>query len=425
MLAYAALILHHLWRAHWDPSVFVVAGDKMVDRAALLAPIAVLPNSDGYDGEYYYRLALNPFTTKRTDYGITIDYPPFRMQRIGYPLLAWIVSAGGRPALLSWVLIGLNLIGVGVITAVSTNLALRAAREPWLGLLPSLYPGFLLTILRDTTEIVAAAFAIVAVYFALNRSLWRAAPFWAAAVLTRETTLLYLFGFLVVAVFQMIKARHRPWDIVPIIIPVVIFCAWQCVLFFRWGAFPVHSGAAHDIGVPFVGIYQFLMINLSGHSLGPYAYIFLAAIFGGLSVLTLGHVVFKWKCPASLIVAWSVYAVLIQTLLRSLNFDSALHGYFITAFLFCAFIVGIVGYTALNDREIPVPLIVTWAAYTLLLVCLSASVWSQPYDFLRAFSDCYVTGMILIILTWRPSTRIASLAVGVMLPPTIFYGSVA
>ncbi len=102
-------------------------------------PIAILPNSFGYDGEFYYRLALDPFTAKKIDYGIGLDDPPYRMQRIGYPLLAWAVSLGNA-RILSWVMISLNLAGLGLIARAGAGIALRAGAPAWAGTLAALYP---------------------------------------------------------------------------------------------------------------------------------------------------------------------------------------------------------------------------------------------------------------------------------------------
>ena len=51
--------------------------------------------SDGYDGQFVYRLALDPFTHAVTAHGITLDNPAYRQQRIATALLAHV--ARGHP----------------------------------------------------------------------------------------------------------------------------------------------------------------------------------------------------------------------------------------------------------------------------------------------------------------------------------------
>lgn len=371
--AYTVLVLVRLEQRNWDASTFIVAGDRYVNRTQLIAPIAVIPNSSGYDGQFYYRLALNPFATEVTQYGITLDVPAYRVKRIGFPFLAWAVSSGHAREL-PWVMIGLNLVGLGAIAYVSTKLTRRHNAPVYLGLLPCLYPGFFLTLLRDTTEVVAAAFACAAMYLALNRSFWKAIPFATAAALTRETTILYLFGFGVTALIRMFRERKWSWDIVAIAIPAIIFLGWQYLVFRTWGASPF-SGTEPNLGMPFVGIWSFFNTN----SLGP-----------------LQH-----------------------------TFEFKLHAYFLGAAVICGLIGLIVAGEAIRGAP-PPPITISWAICALLVICLTTSVWVEPYAYLRAFSDCYVVGTILLILSRHLSgARYALAVVGLMWAPTFWYGSVA
>ena len=41
-------------------------------------------HSPGYDGQFFYRLALRPWTQTRTEFGITFDEPAYRQQRLVY-----------------------------------------------------------------------------------------------------------------------------------------------------------------------------------------------------------------------------------------------------------------------------------------------------------------------------------------------------
>src|SRR4030095_8355569 len=90
----ALFTLGMLLRSGFDASTFVTAGDKYCDPALVPDNLSVLKNSSGYDGQFYYRLALDPFTSRRTDFGVTLDIPSFRHQRILYPFMALALSAG-------------------------------------------------------------------------------------------------------------------------------------------------------------------------------------------------------------------------------------------------------------------------------------------------------------------------------------------
>src|SRR3972149_5427209 len=57
-IAYAIFLNARLSEHQYDFSVFVTAGDIFVDANAAPDGLKILQNSDGYDGQFYYRLAL-------------------------------------------------------------------------------------------------------------------------------------------------------------------------------------------------------------------------------------------------------------------------------------------------------------------------------------------------------------------------------
>jgi len=83
-----------------DVSLFVIAGGVNVDASKVPAGLTVIPNIGGYDGIWFYRLAINPFTSVQAAHGIRIDNPPYRQQRVMYPLIVcccpWDTSPGFR-----------------------------------------------------------------------------------------------------------------------------------------------------------------------------------------------------------------------------------------------------------------------------------------------------------------------------------------
>jgi hypothetical protein len=72
------------------------AGDQFVRVAAAPAGLPVT-HGPGYDGQFFYRLSMRPWTQQRTEFGITLDEPAYRHQRIVYPLVSFVV-ARGQPA---------------------------------------------------------------------------------------------------------------------------------------------------------------------------------------------------------------------------------------------------------------------------------------------------------------------------------------
>jgi hypothetical protein len=220
-----------------DPSRLVVAGDRFVDRAQAPAGLAVLEDSTGYDGQFYYRLALDPWTDRETDFGVRLDRPAYRQQRILYPLTAHAL-ARGQPAAVPAALAATNLLALLALAGCAATWARRAGADPWLGLACALYPGLVLGLARDLAEPVEAA-AVVAGLWLLRtpRAAWAALPL-ALAVLTRETVLPVVAAvgaaWLPRPAWLARRAPDARPPLVAWLVPVATWLAWQAWLAARW-----------------------------------------------------------------------------------------------------------------------------------------------------------------------------------------------
>ncbi len=145
---------------HRDISVFVQAGHLFVDTGRLLGPLKVTDRV-GYDGQFYYRMAVAPFSFAAQAGGVHFDAPAYRSQRFLFPLLAWLLSLG-RPAMAPAALVAVNLMGIGVIGFASLPLTRALRISPWAAVAIVLWPGFFVALTHDTSEIVAQAFLVTA-----------------------------------------------------------------------------------------------------------------------------------------------------------------------------------------------------------------------------------------------------------------------
>ena len=62
-----------IW-AHRHISLFIMSGSRRYSHPAQMFPKISHVTSTGYDGQFYYRFALNPFDWRPTAYGITVDH---------------------------------------------------------------------------------------------------------------------------------------------------------------------------------------------------------------------------------------------------------------------------------------------------------------------------------------------------------------
>ena len=147
--------------AHGDLTRFIDTGRSFVNPTRTPRNLTIVPGG-GYDGEFYYRLALDPANLHRTAFGITFDNAS-RVQRITYSTIAWLVSGGGRVAAVPWALVTVNVLGLGAIGWFSGMIARDAKRPAVYGLLVAGYFGFLFTLGSDLTEITAATFLLAGI----------------------------------------------------------------------------------------------------------------------------------------------------------------------------------------------------------------------------------------------------------------------
>lgn len=259
-LAYGWFVVTLLSGARFDPSHFVVAGDLFCDAREAPASLRTIEKrSSGYDGQFYYRLSVDPFTRAKKEHGIEIDAPPYRHQRILYPLLTWVLSGFGRQQAVPWALIGTNLLGLLVIAYAASAIMKRAGRHALWGLLVALYPGFLFTLRADLTEITEASMLVLAVHELQRRRQGSGVLFLSLAVLAKEVALLAPATALALFVWERVRRDRRDRTIhwTTWCVPLLVFCAWQGVLRLVWGQFPM-SAAQQLNGTPFTAVVAFV-----------------------------------------------------------------------------------------------------------------------------------------------------------------------
>ncbi len=262
---YLAFVLARLAAFGWDPSVFVVAGDGITDVREAPAGLGVHTGVDGYDGQAYYRLARDPLTTEVSDHGIGFTRPAYWQTRIGYPATVWVLSAGGREALVPLVMLGVNLLAVVAIAAGTARLARDRGLSPWLALVPTLWAGYLVGVAQDLTEPLAGALLVGALLAFRHRRWALATAALTAAALTRETSLVLAVAVLAVALIPGLRRllttdEHEqqpvPWWAGAV--PIAVYAGWRTWVRARWADVVPEPPADNPLGAPFVALARYL-----------------------------------------------------------------------------------------------------------------------------------------------------------------------
>lgn len=279
----------------WDPSTFIAAGDGVTDPSVAPPGLDIAEGSLGYDGQLFYRLARNPVTEGRHEFGVEFVRPEYRHQRIGYPLAAWVVSFGGRPALVPWSLILVNLAAGVAISALGSLLARDCGRSRWWGLVVGGWSGFLVAMARDLSEVLAGALLLASILALRRGRSWPAALALTAAALTRETTLVFAAAIVGAHVLARLADRarsvpgadRRPSTPAWVgILPFGAWVAWRVALRQWWGPDANAADAPESfLVVPLTGLTRQLWTWTS--DLGPVDSIQLLQLILALGVVGL------------------------------------------------------------------------------------------------------------------------------------------
>jgi hypothetical protein len=329
----------------YDPSVFINVGSIQVDESKVPEGLRVFPRSPGYDGQYYYRLALNPFTFKQTDFGIKLDDPGYRQQRIVYPLFVWVLSLG-QAWLVPAMMISVNHLALSAVGWLGGAYAQSIKRHALWGVVFAFYPGFLLTLARDLTEIVAIAFLLAGLLAMRSKRFIAATVFLSVSVLARETGILMVVGILLTWVAVRVGATRQPVPWYTFAVPLIVFDIWQWILVYVWSAPPLRTGTGH-IGLPLQGLGTFLLNVIDLDSYDG------LRLFSELSFLA----------------------------------------------VFSAYILGSIrsSLTLLHEK-------ISWILYAIFAMLWTNKIWVEEWSFLRVLSEFYVLGAMIVLgsrIRWR------------------------
>jgi hypothetical protein len=264
----AALVALGFTLARWQTwaqgriSRFILVGAHFATPSQLPHGMPVA-KTYGYDGQFFYRLALNPLNFGHTAYGITMDRP-YRFMRVGYPALTWLVSAG-QHWLVPVMLVAVNIAAIGALGWLGARFALAGGRHALAGLLVPGYFGLITSLSRDTAEPLAAACLLAGLLAIRGRRPLLAAFFLAYGALTRETVMVAVAAIAIVRAIGLLRRRVRPGrDDLAWMVPAAVFAAWEVVVKLATGTIPLLADGGRNAGAPFIAPFQAFRHNL-GH----------------------------------------------------------------------------------------------------------------------------------------------------------------
>ena len=255
-----ALARWQIW-AKGHLSLFIMAGHAYTHRGQLPRGLLLVPSA-GYDGQFYYRLALDPANWNATAFGITMDQS-YRYTRIGYPLVAWLASAG-QHQLVPAALVAINLVAVAAMAMLGGMFARESGRHALWGLAFAAYFGLVISVGRDTAEPLAEA-CMLGGLLAYRRGRYvLAAGLFAFGAITRETILFAPAAIAIVRIVTIVRRRANPGlaDLVWVV-PAAAYGAVEiAVHFVVKGEFPLLASTNRNLTLPFTAMLHALRVEI-------------------------------------------------------------------------------------------------------------------------------------------------------------------
>lgn len=208
-----------------------------------------LPNGDGtvfsgYDGQFAYFIARDV-----VDAIPHLDVPAYRLQRIVYPMTAWLF-AGGQARAVPVSLVLVNVAAVALGTGAFALLVRRESAPAWVPILFIAWIGIGQTLLYDLNEILTVALSLWAWVFWQRGQTHRAGILFGIGALAKDLAFLFAVPTIVYAAIRhdwRNAARLLLWAFAP-------YIAWLILLRVNLSAWSFSAHAIEFEIMPFGGL---------------------------------------------------------------------------------------------------------------------------------------------------------------------------
>jgi hypothetical protein len=257
LAAYILYVEFVLSLHQYDPTVFIQIGSLFADRASSVArlvhDIGFGPPfwKDGFDGQFYYYIALDPV------HAWELLDTTARYQRILYPMIVRLLSFGYLPSI-PFLMIIVNLVSIFAGTELLARLLKWLHLNSWYSLGYGFHIGQLVSLRRDLPEPLMYAFVIAAIYYAEARGSYRVAGImFLLALFTKEPAILFIAAY---AFGLLLSSRRKSPRSAALLVAVSVlpYAAYQLMQLYRFGQVAFFSlGNLQTFSlIPFYGIFQ-------------------------------------------------------------------------------------------------------------------------------------------------------------------------
>ncbi|MEO0726904.1 MAG: hypothetical protein AAFZ63_20335 [Bacteroidota bacterium] len=273
MVVVSIFLLRFIILSGLDPSYFILASEEFVVEEELVHDLTIFKG--GYDGQFYYRYAVNPFSKdkryvvdgvkEKGQHGIKVDAPKYRRGRLTYPLAAWTLALGQAP-LIPYTLILINLLGFILLIRIVKALVLHFGASWYYYYFPLLIGGLYFSVARDLPDLLVCTFLAWSYLCFLREERFWFVVASALLLLCKESSGIFLVpaylilgleGLMTTPLLRQIREK------VILFLPWGILLAWKATL---QSAYPritkgFTASFLKHFDLPFKGIYESLTYN--------------------------------------------------------------------------------------------------------------------------------------------------------------------
>ncbi len=257
----------------FDPSYYIVVGEKKSVKDDFIHDLKTLKNGSGYDGQYFYRYAINPFNkdlkygNKYGRYGIKIDTPIYRRGRLIYPLFAWVL-AFGQEELIPYTLILVNILAFISLFVIFKEIVSIFKLPFYYLYIPFLIGGLYFSVARNLSDILGCTiFAWCYLLFIKEKYSWFLFSS-TLLLLCKETYVIFLAPAYLILFrnnFNKNSSFDRYIRNALLLLPWGVLISWKYLLTILYpditSALPRKLGG--DFDFPFKGMYDSMMMEFS------------------------------------------------------------------------------------------------------------------------------------------------------------------
>ncbi len=204
----------------------------------------------GYDGQFYIRLALNPFELNWPHDNLPETNPSYRYSRIGYPLILWIFSFLFKEYII-YLSVLINIIGILFIYFINRLNFEILGIDKKLSIFCAFLPGYYFVISRATCEIYEIVFISLSILFFLRNKLILFSFCVFFSFLIRETAFIFYLIIIFLSFFSNLNIKKQY-----LFIPFLLYLFWQFCLYIFFGNIPFGTGVNTNFSTPLLGIIE-------------------------------------------------------------------------------------------------------------------------------------------------------------------------